>query len=126
MTIINHTVEQIASGDHFTVFEGLTGIRLTITLPEWHKPFEIQERMGAENPRELEMVGLCSVAQSWYINGPVMDQWTISTLMGSIKVPAGTRIVSEELPEKWEANREEASQGKKQWWAYTNGRNDFC
>jgi len=41
-------------------------------------------------------------------------------------VPAGTRIVSEELPEKWEANREEASQGKKQWWAYTNGRNDFC
>jgi hypothetical protein len=55
-----------------------------------------------------------------------MDQWTISALEGPIKVPAGTRIVSELLPEKWAAWEQEASEGTKQWWAYSNGRNKFC
>lgn len=126
MAIINHTVEQLTGPGYWTKFEGLERVRLTITVPNWHQPFPTQQRAGAEDPRSLELIGLLHVCQTWYINGPVMDQWTISTLSGPIKVPAGTRIVSEPLPEKWAAWEQEASEGKKQWWAYSNGRTSFC
>jgi len=120
MAIINHTVEQLITEDAYTAFRGLDRLKFRVVLPEWHKPFPVN------GTREWDGFALYHVCRAWYINGPVMDQYTISTGLGPLKVPAGTRIVSEELPEKWEANREEASQGKKQWWAYTNGRNDFC
>lgn len=126
MARINHTVEQLTTDDAYTVFDGLNTIGLTVTVPDWHEPFPSQERMGAANPRKLEMVGLLHVSRTWYLNGPVMDQWTISTLNGPIHVPAGTRVETEELPEKWEANRREADPGKQQWYAYTNGRTAFC
>ena len=126
MARINHTVEQFTTADTYTSFEGLQGISLTVTLPDWHEPFPIQVREGAVNPRQLDMAGLLHVCKAWYINGPVVDQWTISTLTGPIQVPAGTLIETEELPEKWEANSKEASEGKKEWFAYSNGRTAFC
>jgi hypothetical protein len=126
MARISHTVEQITTADSWTEFDGLSTIAITVTVPEWHEPFPVQVRMGAANPRKLEMVGLLHVSRTWYINGPVMDQWTISTLNGPVHVPAGTRIETEELPEKWEANSRQSSPGKKQWYAYTNGRTSFC
>ena len=126
MARINHTVEQFTTPDSYTVFEGLNAIRLTVTLPDWHEPFPTQERMGAANPRKLEMNGLLHVCKAWYINGPVVDQWSISTLGGSIQVPAGTRIETEELPKKWQANSRRSEPGKKEWYAYTNGRTTFC
>ena len=126
MARINHTVEQLTTADTYTAFTGLQGISLTVTLPDWHEPFPIQVRMGAANPRQLDMTGLLHVCKAWYINGQVADQWTISTLGGAIKVPAGTRIETEELPEKWEANSKEASKGEKEWFAYSNGRTVFC
>jgi hypothetical protein len=99
MTRINHTVEQLTTADAYTAFEGLSRISLTVTVPDWHEPFPIQVRMGAANPRKLEMTGLLHVSKAWYINGPVADQWTISTICGPIHVPAGTLIETEELPE---------------------------
>ena len=126
MIRINHTVEQFTTADAYTVFSGLNTVSLTVTVPDWHEPFPIQVRMGAANPRSLEMTGLLHVSRTWYLNGPVMDQWTISTLNGPIHVPAGTRIETEELPEKWEANSKPSSTGKKEWYAYTNGRTAFC
>jgi hypothetical protein len=126
MTRINHTVEQLTTADAYTVFSGLNAISLTVTVPDWHEPFPIQERMGVANPRTLEMTGLLQVSRTWYLNGPVMDQWTISTLNGAIHVPAGTRIETEELPEVWEANAKPSSAGKQEWYAYTNGRTAFC
>ena len=126
MARINHTVEQLTTADTYTSFEGLNIIDLTVTLPDWHEPFPIQVREGAANPRKLEMIGLLHVCKTWYINGPVADQWTISALTGPINVPAGTLIETEELPEKWEANSKEASEGKKEWFAYSNGRTAFC
>ena len=126
MARINHTVEQLTTADTYTAFNGLNTISLTVTLPDWHEPFPIQVRMGAANPRKLEMNGLLHVCKAWYINGQVADQWTISTLNGPIKVPAGTLIETEELPEKWEANSKEASKGEKEWFAYSNGRTVFC
>jgi hypothetical protein len=120
MARINHTVEQFTTADTYTAFNGLQTIDLTVTLPDWHEPFFSQVREGAANPRKLEMNGLLHVCKAWYINGPVADQWTISTLNGPIQVPAGTRIETEELPEKWEANSKEASKGKKEWFAYSN------
>lgn len=126
MAIINHTVEQLTGPDYWTQFNGLNTLKITVTVPDWHEPWPIQQRMGAENPRELELIGLLHVSKTWYINGPVADQWTISTLNGPVHVPAGTRIVSEAVPEKWEANRREASKGKQEWFAYSNGRTAFC
>lgn len=126
MARINHTVEQLTTADTYTAFDGLNTVGLIVTLPDWHEPFPIQVRLGAPNPRQLEMTGLLHVCKTWYINGQVADQWTISTLNGPIKVPAGTRIETEELPEKWEANSKEASKGDKEWFAYSNGRTDFC
>ncbi len=126
MTRISHTVEQLTTADAYTAFEGLSRISLTVTVPDWHEPFPIQVRMGAANPRKLEMTGLLHVSKTWYINGPVADQWTISTLNGPIHVPAGTLIETEELPEKWEALTREASKGKQEWFAYSNGRTAFC
>jgi hypothetical protein len=82
--------------------------------------------MGAANPRKLELTGLLHVCKAWYINGPVADQWSISTLNGSIKVPAGTLIETEELPEVWEANSKPSDPGKQEWFAYNNGRTAFC
>jgi hypothetical protein len=111
MAIINHSVEQLTGPGYWTKFEGLDRIKITVTVPNWHEPFPSRQRAGAANPRELELVGLLHVCQTWYINGPVMDQWTISTLEGPIKVPAGTRIVSELLPGKWAAWEQEASEG---------------
>ena len=126
MAIIDHTVEQMITPTSYSRFEGLDRLHFRIVLPDWHKPFPTKVRAGAANPRELDGFGLLKVSRTWYINGPVMDQYTISMLSGFVNVPAGTRIISEELPEKWQANAEEASVGKQQWWAYTNGRNDFC
>lgn len=126
MATINHAVEQIATASQWIKFNGLEQIKLTVTLPSWHQPFPTQVRAGAEDPRSLEMVGLLHVSQSWYINGYVTDQWTISTLMGPLHVPAGTRIVSEELPAQWEANGQDYSEGKKEYSAYSNGRTGFC
>ena len=126
MARINHTVEQLADASTYTAFTGLQGISLTVTLPDWHEPFPIQVRMGAANPRQLDMTGLLHVCKAWYINGQVADQWTISTLGGAINVPAGTRIETEELPEKWEANNKEAIKGEKEWFAYSPGRTVFC
>ena len=126
MVAINHTVEQLTGADYWTQFNGLNTISIKVVVPDWHQPWPIQERMGAKNARELELVGLLHVCKAWYINGPVADQWTISTLSGPVHVPAGTRIVSEELPDKWEANHREASKGKKEWFAYSNGRTGFC
>jgi len=82
--------------------------------------------MGAANPRKLEMTGLLHVCKTWYLNGPVADQWTISTLNGAIHVPAGTRIETEELPEVWEANSKPSDLSKQEWFAYSNGRTAFC
>jgi hypothetical protein len=126
MTRINHTVEQLTTADTYTAFNGLNTISVTITVPDWHEPFPIQTRMGAANPRTLELTGLLHVCKTWYLNGPVADQWSISTLNGPIHVPAGTRIETEELPEKWEANTRQSPLGKKEWYAYTNGRTAFC
>ena len=126
MARINHTVEQLTTADTYTAFNGLNTIDLTVTLPDWHEPFFSQVREGAANPRKLEMIGLLHVCKTWYINGPVADQWTISTLTGPINVPAGTLIETEELPEKWEANSKEASKGEKEWFAYSRGRTAFC
>jgi hypothetical protein len=126
MTRINHTVEQLTTADSYTVFDGLNTIRMTVTLPDWHQPFPIQVRMGAANPRKMEMIGLLHVCQTWYLNGPVMDQWTISTLNGPIRVPAGTLIETEELPEVWKAHSKPSSTSKREWFAYSNGRTDFC
>jgi hypothetical protein len=56
----------------------------------------------------------------------VADQWTISTLSGPIHVPAGTLIETEELPEKWGAFTKHSSKGKREWFAYSNGRAAFC
>lgn len=124
MTRINHTVEQFTTADAYTAFEGLETIDLIVTLPDWHQPFPSQQ--GAANPRQLEMVGLLHVSRAWHINGPVMDQWTISTLGGPVQVPAGTIIETDELPEVWEANSKPAAPGKKEWFAYSNGRTGFC
>ena len=126
MTCLNHTVEQLTTADSYTAFKGLDSLALLITLPDWHEPFPIQVRIGAANPRQLEMRGLLHVCKSWYINGPVVDQWSISTMMGSIRVPAGTRIESAELPQQWQALSKESSAGKKEWFAYSNGRTAFC
>ena len=126
MAIISQTVDQLTTADTYTAFKGLNTINLTVTLPAWHEPFPIQTRMGAANPRTLELTGLLHVCKAWYINGPVVDQWTISTLNGPIQVPAGTVIETEELPEKWEALTREASKGKQEWFAYSNGRTAFC
>ena len=126
MACLNHTVEQLTTADSYTAFKGLDSLALLITLPDWHEPFPIQERIGAANPRQLEMHGLLHVCKSWYINGPVVDQWSISTMMGSIKVPAGTRIESTELPQQWQALSKESDAGKKEWFAYSNGRTAFC
>ncbi len=126
MTRINHAVEQLTTADAYTAFEGLETIRLTVTLPDWHRPFPSQERIGAANPRKLEMVGLLHVSRTWYINGPVMDQWTISTLNGPLQVPAGTRIETQDLPEQWKALRRDADLGKQEWWFYASGRTGFC
>ena len=126
MTRINHTVEQLTTADTYTAFNGLNTISVTVTVPDWHEPFPIQTRMGAANPRTLELTGLLHVCKTWYLNGPVMDQWSISTLNGPIHVPAGTRIETEELPEKWEANTRQSPLGKREWYAYSNGRTAFC
>ena len=126
MATINHSVEQLTGADYWTQFQGLERLSFTVILPDWHQAWPIKVRSGSEAPRELEMSGLLHVSKSWYINGPVADQWTISTMGGPVRVPAGTRIVSEELPEKWEARHKEASQGKQEWFAYSNGRTGFC
>lgn len=126
MTSLNHTVDQLTTTDHYTKFDGLERISIVVTVPDWHEPFPIKVRMGDANPRQLEMVGLLHVCKTWYINGPVADQWTISTLEGAINVPAGTRIESAELPEQWSAWQKEAGTGKKEWFAYSNGRTAFC
>ena len=126
MAIISQTVDQLTTADTYTAFNGLNTISLTVTVPAWHEPFPIQVRMGAANPRKLEMTGLLHVCKTWYFGGPVVDQWTISTLNGPIQVPAGTVIETEELPEKWEALTREASKGKQEWFAYSNGRTAFC
>ena len=126
MASLNHTVDQLTTADHYTKFDGLERLNVVVTVPDWHEPFPIKVRMGAANPRQLEMVGLLHVCKTWYINGPVADQWTISTLEGPIQVPAGTRIESAELPEQWAAWQKEASTGKKEWFAYSNGRTAFC
>jgi hypothetical protein len=126
MTALNHTVEQFITDDRYTAFQGLDRLCFRIVLPDWHQPFPTRVRAGATNPRELEGFGLLHIGRSWYINGPVMDQFTISTLMGPVQVPAGTRIISEELPEQWEANGRPSDPGKQQWFAYSNGRTGFC
>jgi len=126
MTRISHTVEQLTTVDSYTSFNGLNTISLTVTVPDWHETFPIQVRMGAANPRRLEMTGLLHVCKAWHINGPVADQWSISTLNGPIKVPAGTLIETEELPEVWEANAKPSDSGKQEWFAYSNGRTAFC
>ena len=127
MTRLNHTVDQFTpAADRYTKFDGLERLNVVVTVPDWHEPFPIKVRMGAANPRQLEMVGLLHVCKAWYINGPVADQWTISTLEGAINVPAGTCIESAELPEQWAAWQQEASTGKKEWFAYSNGRTAFC
>lgn len=130
MTRLNHTVDQFTpAADRYTKFDGLERINVVVTVPDWHEPFPIKVRMGAANPRQLEMVGLLHVCKAWYINGPVADQWTISTLGGAINVPAGTRIESEELPEKWAGWEKEAGvehNVQKKWFAYSNGRTAFC
>jgi len=120
MTCLNHTVEQIASLERFVSFNGLNGLSFTVTVPDWHEPFPINGQ------RTLECFGLYTISHAWYINGPVVDQFSISTGLGQVKVPAGSRIVSQELPEKWEANGKNADPGKRQWHAYTNGRTAFC
>jgi hypothetical protein len=71
MTRINHTVEQLTTADTYTAFNGLNTISVTITVPDWHEPFPIQTRMGAANPRTLELTGLLHVCKTWYLNGPV-------------------------------------------------------
>ena len=126
MAIINHTVDQLTGPDYWTQFEGLERLSFTVIVPDWHQPWPIKVRNGAENPRELDMYGLLHVSKTWYINGPVADQWTISTMGGPVQVPAGTRIVSEAVPEKWAAWQKEASKGKQEWFAYSNGRTAFC
>ena len=126
MTSFNNTVDQLITADHYTKFDGLERLSIVVTVPDWHEPFPIKVRMGAANPRQLKMVGLLHVCKTWYINGPVVDQWTISTLEGPIQVPAGTRIESAELPEQWAAWQKEASIGKKEWFYYSNGRTTFC
>jgi hypothetical protein len=130
VTRLNHTVDQFTpAADRYTKFDGLERINVVVTVPDWHEPFPIKVRMGAANPRQLEMVGLLHVCKTWYINGPVADQWTISTLGGAINVPAGTRIESEELPEKWAGWEKEAGvehNVQKKWFAYSNGRTAFC
>jgi hypothetical protein len=126
MTRINHAVEQLTTADAYTAFEGLETINLTVTLPDWHQPFPSQECIGAVNPRKLDMVGLLHVSRTWYINGPVMDQWTISTLGGPVQVPAGTIIETQELPDQWKALKRESDPGKQEWWFYSNGRTGFC
>ena len=126
MISLNHTVDQLTTAGHYTKFDGLERISIVVTVPDWHEPFPINVRMGAANPRQLEMFGLLHVCKTWYINGPVNDQWTISTLAGAINVPAGTRIESAELPEQWAAWQKAASTGKREWFAYSNGRTDFC
>jgi hypothetical protein len=71
MTRINHTVEQLTTADTYTAFNGLNTISVTVTVPDWHEPFPIQTRMGAANPRTLELTGLLHVCKTWYLNGPV-------------------------------------------------------
>jgi hypothetical protein len=122
---MNHTVEQLTSSDHWTQFEGLERLSFTVIVPDWHEAWPINVRNGAKNPRALKMLGLLHVSKAWYINGPVADQWTISTMGGPVHVPAGTRIVSETMPEKWAAWQKEASRGKQEWFAYSS-RTGFC
>jgi len=126
MAIISQTVDQLATSEQYVKFEGLERLDFVVTLPDWHEPFPTQVRSGAANPRQLQMHGLLHVSKAWYINGPVVDQWTISGMIGAIKVPAGTRIESEQLPEQWEANAKPMSTGSKEWHAYSNGRTTFC
>ena len=96
MAIIDHAVEQMITETSYSRFEGLDRLHFRIVLPDWHKPFPTKVRAGAANPRELDGFGLLKVSRTWYINGPVMDQYTISMLSGFVNVPAGTRIISEE------------------------------
>jgi len=126
MTVLNHSVEKIITATSYTSFKGLNKLRFRVVLPDWHEPFPLQLRMEATNPREMEAIGLYHVSRSWHINGRVMDQFTISTAMRPIKVPAGTRLISEELPKVWEANKESNSISNKEWYAYSNGRTAFC
>ncbi len=126
MAILDHAVEQMITATSYSRFEGLERLSFRVVLPDWHEPFPSQVRVSATDPRELKCHGLYAVSRAWYINGPVMDQFTISMGLGPINVPTGTRIISEELPEQWEANAREASAGKQEWWAYSNGRNKFC
>ena len=118
MAIINHTVEQIAPDlDSYTKFEGLQRLDFKVVLPDSCEPFPVNERNGSPQHllRTLEMHGLLHVCHRWYLDGPVRSEWTISTMVGPITVPAGTRIVSEAVPSTMRAIKKPASQGKRIW-----------
>ena len=65
MTRLNHTVDQFTpAADRYTKFDGLERLNVVVTVPDWHEPFPIKVRMGAANPRQLEMVGLLHVCKT--------------------------------------------------------------
>jgi hypothetical protein len=118
MAIINHTVEQIAPDlDSYTKFEGLQRLDFKVVLPDSCEPFPANVRNGYPKHllRTLEMHGLLHVCHRWHINGPVRGEWTISTMVGPITVPGGTRIISEEVPSTMRAIKKPASLGKRIW-----------
>ena len=68
-----------------------------------------------ENGNRVESRGLLHICNTWYINGPVRNGYTISTLtMGPIRATAGTKIEFQK-PEGAKAFRKPATAFKKIW-----------
>jgi hypothetical protein len=68
-----------------------------------------------ENGNRIESRGLLHICNTWYINGPVRNGYTISTLtLGPIRATAGTKIEFQK-PEGAKAFRKPATAFKKIW-----------
>jgi hypothetical protein len=100
MTATTLTVADFASaGKFWTRFEGINTDHVVIVK---------------EDGTEIESCGLLSIANTWYINGPVRNEFTISTLTGPISATAGTTIRFQK-PAGAKAFRRAASAFKRIW-----------
>jgi hypothetical protein len=98
MTTISVT-DFAQAGQFWTTFDGCNTAKFTITRP---------------NGKVTEEIGLLTIANTWYINGPVADEWTVGTLGGPVAIPAGT-IITIDKPAGAKAFRKPASHYKRIW-----------
>jgi len=101
VTTTTLTVADFASaGQFWTQFEGMNTDHVVI---------------AKEDGTEIESCGLLSIANTWYINGPVRNEFTISTLtLGPISATAGTTIRFQK-PANAKAFRRAAAAHKRIW-----------